>query len=507
MMAAPSPFILLDPRDDVLVCREDVAPETPMPDGAPVREAVPAGHKLARRDIADGAPVLKYGTVIGFASAPIRAGAHVHRHNLGLTDFARDATPAVDAVPVDMLPEAGRARFDGYLRADGQAGTRNYIGVIASVNCAASVCRFIAEHFRGPALAPFGNVDGVVALGHHSGCGMDRGHGLAVLRRTIAGYVRNPNLAGVLLVGLGCEVNQIGTLLESDGLVPSPMLQGLVIQDEGGTRATVERGIAIVADMLAEANRHRRQSLPADRLVVALQCGGSDGYSALTANPALGAAMDILVRHGGTAVLSETPEIWGVEHVLARRSVDAAVAGRLMARIDWWRAQMEGQSNQMTNSPPPGNTAGGISTIFEKSLGGIMKAGTSPLRAVYDYAERITERGFVFMDAPGFDPVAATGQVAGGANLICFTTGRGSVFGCKPVPSLKLATNSAMYARMRDDMDINCGDIIDAGVGIEAKSREIFETILRVASGRATRSEALGIGEAEFVPWAPGVVS
>ncbi|GAB5467415.1 MAG: altronate dehydratase family protein [Rhodospirillales bacterium] len=502
-----APFIRLHGNDNVAVARAQVSVGATVAPGVTAQEEIPAGHKVALTDIAKGQAILKYSVTIGEAGEDIAAGRHVHRHNVVLVDRGRDYAFCSEARPTEVLPEAEQARFQGILRADGAVATRNFIGVLASVNCSASVCRFIADAFRGEALADFPQVDGVVALTHTTGCGMDTQTGLSVLRRTLAGYARHPNFAGLLIVGLGCERNQVAGLLESQGLNRSAALQTLVIQEDGGTRSTVERGVAAIHEMLPEANRVTRQPVSARHLKIGLQCGGSDGYSALTANPALGAAMDRLVRHGGTAILSETPEIYGVEHLLTRRAATPEVGQKLVDLLDWWKAYTKGESNQMTNNPPPGNTAGGLATIFEKSLGSAMKGGTTALQGVYGYAEPIERPGFVFMDAPGFDPVAATGQVASGANLICFTTGRGSVFGCKPVPSLKLATNSDLYRRMTEDMDINCGAILDGEASIESMGETIFQALLETASGKATKSELLGMGDAEFVPWQLGATS
>lgn len=506
-MPDPDFFIRLNERDNVLVARTECAEGTPVANAVRTLTAIPSGHKVAICDIPAGTPILKYATVIGFAACDIAAGAHVHRHNVELSEYEPDYAFCADAKVTQLIDTAERATFQGIRRADGRFATRNYIGVMATVNCSASVCQFIADHFRGPALDAFPNVDGVVALGHSTGCGMDANTGLTVLRRTLTGYARNPNFAGLVVIGLGCERNQIMQLLASDGLEESDTLRTFNIQGVGGTKSAVEQGIEHVCAMLPAANATVRETVGAEHLCVALQCGGSDGLSGLTANPALGHAMDILVANGGTAVLSETPEIYGAEHILTRRARSPEVAEKLLERIRWWQNHALGESNQMNNNPPPGNTEGGLTTIFEKSLGGVMKAGTTRLNAVYEYAERFAEKGLVFMDAPGFDPVAATGQVAGGANVICFTTGRGSVFGCKPVPSIKLASNTAMFERMRDDMDINCGSIMDGKDSIAEKGREIFAAILAVASGRQTKSEELGMGGAEFVPWRIGAVS
>ncbi|MCG8593759.1 MAG: altronate dehydratase family protein [Kiloniellales bacterium] len=475
--------------------------------GVTTRAPVPRGHKVATRDIAEGAAIRKFGQIIGFATRAIAPGEHVHEHNCAMKDFARDYRFAEAARPEDLLPEAERATFQGYRRDGGRVGTRNYLGILTSVNCSASVARFIAQAAeREGLLADYPNVDGVVALVHGTGCGMAMsGEGYDLFKRVQWGYAGHPNLAGVLLVGLGCEVFQIPRFMEAYGLSEGEGFRTLTIQGEGGTRRTIDQGLAVLREMLPRADAARRETCPADALTLALQCGGSDGYSGITANPALGAAADLLVRNGGTAILSETPEIYGAEHLLTRRAESRAVGEKLIARIKWWEDYTARNGGEMNNNPSPGNKAGGLTTILEKSLGAAAKGGTSTLRGVYLYGERIDRRGFVFMDSPGYDPCSVTGQVASGANVVCFTTGRGSAFGYKPAPSIKLATNSQVYARMTEDMDINCGDVLE-GVSIEDKGREIFETILAVASGRPSKSEALGYGDNEFVPWQIGAV-
>jgi altronate hydrolase len=500
--------IRLSPADNVVVARADLLPGTPLTEErVTCRGHVPAGHKLATAPIVKGEPVRKYGQILGFATADIAPGEHVHTHNLAMGNFDRDYAFCADATPTAMVPEAERATFQGIVRADGRGATRNYLGILTSVNCSATAAKLIADQFRGAALTDFPNVDGVVALGHGTGCGMaSEGEAMDVLRRTIAGYARHPNFAGVLILGLGCEANQIGGLMAAEGLDAGPFLHTMTIQETGGTAKTVREGVARLKEMLPEANKARRRTVPASHLTLALQCGGSDGYSGITANPALGAAVDLLVRHGGTAVLSETPEIYGAEHLLTRRAVDRAVGEKLVARIRWWEDYTARTGGEMNNNPSPGNKAGGLTTILEKSLGAVAKGGATNLVEVYRYAEPIAAKGFVFMDTPGYDPVSATGQVAGGANLICFTTGRGSVFGCKPAPSLKLATNTPLYRRMTDDMDLDCGPIAEGKASVQEIGRQIFDLILATASGRQTKSEALGIGEEEFTPWQIGAV-
>ncbi len=507
--APRSPLLHLHPNDNVLVAKTALALGQEIAElGLRLRAQVPAGHKIAARAIAEGEQVKKYDTVIGVATRDLLPGDYIHSHNLQLVDYYRDPAFGADVRPVDYVPEAERATFQGFVRANGSVGTRNFIGILSSVNCSSTVITRIAAHFTPERLAAFPHVDGVVAFAQSSGCGMSSpSEHFDVLRRTLAGYARHPNLAGVLIVGLGCERNQVDALVDSQGLQPGRLMRTLVMQDVGGTRATIAAGIAAIESMLPTADAARRQTVSASHLKIGLECGGSDGFSGITANPALGAAMDILVRHGGTAILSETPEIHGVEFMLTRRAVTPAVGQKLLDRLAWWERYTAGQNAQFNGVVGHGNQAGGLANIFEKSLGSAMKGGTTPLQAVYEYAEPIDTAGFVFMDSPGYDPVASTGQIASGAQLICFTTGRGSMFGSKPAPTIKLASNTAMFTRLEEDMDINCGVVIDAGITVSALGQQIFEHILRHASGEPTKSEALGLGDHEFVPWHLGIVS
>ncbi|HIF70293.1 MAG TPA: altronate dehydratase [Candidatus Lambdaproteobacteria bacterium] len=497
--------IQLHPEDNVAIAVDDFEAGQSMP-GIEVAERIPAGHKLALREIPQGEPIRKYNQIIGFASQSIPAGTHVHSHNTEMRPFERDYAFGVDKKEDD--PVATPATFAGYLRADGRVGTRNYLAVLSSVNCSATVARYIADSFRDEDVkAEFPNVDGVVSLTHSTGCGQSiKGEGLTLLRSVMAGYATHPNVSGAVLVGLGCEINQIADLLDAHGLARGPGLQTMTIQDSGGTKVTVERGIAMIKEMLPEANKAVRSTVPVGQLTLGLECGGSDGYSGITANPALGAAADLLVRHGGTAVLSETPEIYGAEHLLTRRAVSREVGEKLIALIRWWEAYTARNGSELDNNPTPGNKAGGLTTILEKSLGAVAKGGTMNLSGVFNFAEKINTKGFVFMDSPGYDPVSITGQVASGANIVCFTTGRGSVYGCKPAPSVKLATNSPMYQRMSDDMDVNCGEILDGSTTVQEKGEQIFQLILDTASGKPSKSEELGFGENEFTPWQLGAV-
>ncbi len=482
-------ILTLHPEDDVGVALREY-------------DGIPAGHKVALHAISAGSPIRKYGQVIGVATRDIAEGEHVHTDNLGMDAAGRGGQAgATDWTTPVVTPRT----FNGYRRADGRAATRNYVGIVTSVNCSATVARHIADQFRGPALERWPNVDGVVALTHGSGCGLGTEEdGLKQLERTLAGFAKHPNFAAVLLLGLGCETNQVSRLMANHGLAENDRVKALVIQDAGGTASTVRQGVDAIEAMLDRADQARREPLPVSELTLGLQCGGSDGLSGITANPALGVAADLLVAHGGTAILSETPEIYGAEHLLIDRAARPDVADALRERIAWWEDYAARNGGDLDNNPSPGNKAGGLTTILEKSLGAVAKSGRSPLQGVYRYGEPIDRKGFVFMDSPGYDPMSITGQVASGANLVAFTTGRGSVYGCKPVPSLKLATNTPLFERMRDDMDLNCGAIVDGEVSVEEMGERIFEQLVATASGEKTASERLGFGDDEFLPWVFG---
>ena len=499
------PVIRLHANDDVLIAAQQLVPGTMIgTENVSVRDLIPPGHKMAAHDLKTGDAVRRYNQIIGFAKADIAAGQHVHVHNLGMGEFERDL--GIGQTVQELPKVATPATFMGYKRPNGKVGTRNYIAVISSVNCSATVTRAIANHFSREKLTAFPNVDGVIALPHPLGCGINvNGEGMQILRRTMVGFARHPNFAGVLFVGLGCEQNQIAPLVEMIGQHEPGMLQQVIMQVEGGTAAAIRKGIALVEDMLPKANQYQREEASVSNLIVGLNCGGSDGYSGITANPALGGASDLLVAQGATTVLSETPEIYGAEHLLTRRAATPEIAQKLIDRIAWWKDYCARTGGELDNNPSVGNKAGGLTTILEKSLGAVAKGGTSTLNGVYLFAEPIDVKGFVYMDTPGYDPVSATGQAAGGAQIICFTTGRGSAFGCAGVPTIKLATNSALFERMRDDMDVNCGDLIN-GTPMPEISQRILDAIIRHASGEKVRSEILGYGNDEFLPWQVGAV-
>ena len=466
---------------------------------------VPCSHKIATAEIGQGEAVRKYAQIIGYASTDIRPGEHVHTHNVDFRNTSADYEFATDLKPVDVVSELARDTFMGYRRENGKVGTRNYIGILTSVNCSATAARMIASAFGPEEMANYPNVDGVVAFVHGTGCGMaGQGEGFDALQRVLWGYARNPNHAGIVMVGLGCEMNQIDWLLEAYGLKQGPLFKAMNIQDTEGLAKTVETGIEMVRAMLPEANKCQREPCPVSELMVALQCGGSDALSGITANPALGYACDLLVAQGGTAVLAETPEIYGAEHLLTRRACDEKTGEKLIQLIKWWEDYTARNKGSMDNNPSPGNKRGGLTTILEKSLGAAAKGGTTPLNGVYKYAEPVTAKGFTFMDSPGYDPASVTGQIASGCNLVTFTTGRGSAFGSKPSPCVKIATNTEMYTRLIDDMDINAGAMLTEDLCLEEKGREIYQLLLDVASGRQSKSEAQGLGDYEFVPWQIG---
>ncbi len=506
--------VLLRSDDDVAVAAR------PIPAGAVVEvggrsvravEPIALGHKLAVRAVAEGAAVRKYGQVIGFASKAIGEGAWVHSHNLRADLFERDYAFASE-VPASRGTVETPRTFPGYLRADGRVGTRNTIAVVSTVNCSASTSRLIADRFSGGEWRrEFPHVDAVFAVAHKGGCAMPTGgpdH--AQLARVLAGFADHPNVAACVVVGLGCEVVQAVDVIEAGSLVPGgakvsgrrpPRL--LNIQEEGGIARTVEAAARAVAKLLPEVDACRRTEQPLSKLVLGLECGGSDGNSGVTANPALGVAADLLVGQGGTAVLAETTEIYGAEHLLTRRAVSRAVGEKLVERIKWWEWYTGLFGITPDNNPSPGNKAGGLTTIYEKSLGALAKGGSSPLVDVVGYGERAVGPGLVFMDTPGYDPVCTTGLVAGGATVLVFTTGRGSVLGLRPTPCLKVSTNTPLFERMGDDMDLDAGTILE-GEPVEAVGRRLFEAILDVAGGRVTKGEVRGVGEEEFAPWQIG---
>ena len=499
--AIGNPVLQLSTEDNVGVALRSLKPGENL-NGLTVEKAVPKGHKVALAPIASGDRVKKYAQTIGVARDAIALGEHIHTHNLDFqnNDAAHDFCSDIHNVSINSTDV-----FQGFKRGDGRVGTRNFIAVLSSVNCSATAVHHIVNSITDEILQAYPNVDGIAAFTHGTGCGMaTQGEGWDNLQRVLAGYATHPNIGGVLFVGLGCEASQIQSTLSEHALSRGPLLCTMNIQTSGGHKKTVEQGHQHLLSMLPEVNKISRESCSASSLMLALQCGGSDAWSGITANPALGYAADLLVKQGGTAVLAETPEIYGAEHLLTRRAVNTDVANHLMERIEWWQAYVERNNGSLDNNPSPGNKLGGLTTILEKSLGAVAKGGTSPLTGVFKYAQAVDCKGFVFMDSPGYDPASVTGQVAGGCNLVSFTTGRGSTFGCKPAPSLKIATNTEMYSQLEDDMDINAGTIVSEGDSVATVGQQIYDKLLRVASGEKTLSEQHGLGDNEFVPWQIG---
>jgi altronate hydrolase len=518
-------IIRLHPSDNVVIAKASLPADARLADGTAdivVKQTIPGGHKLAIAPIAPGEAVRRYGQIIGFATRSIEPGDHVHSHNLSAGDFAREYAFGVDAKPIDLVPEQDRRTFRGYHRANGRVGTRNYVALISTVNCSAHVTRQIAQHFTPDRLAPYPNVDGVIALTHACGCSAQVGGAEhRQLQRVLAGMALHPNVGAYVLIGLGCEVNQIGDLaavilslaetknparpaeiLRRDAAQndTSRAMPALVIQDLGGTRKTIEAGIKAVEELLPLVNAIERTPQPISELMIGMECGGSDSWSGVTANPLVGRVGDEIVQQGGTIVVSETTEIYGAEHLLTRRAINAEVGRKLIDHVKGWETYTQRIGTEIDNNPTPGNKAGGLTTIYEKALGAIAKGGSTPLTGVYAYAEPVTTRGFAFMDSPGNDWTSVTGEVASGCNLVLFTTGRGSVFGFKPAPSIKIATNTPMFERMIEDMDFNAGRILD-GEQMQHLAQELVELTIAVASGEPSKSEALGCGEAEFAPW------
>jgi altronate hydrolase len=499
----------LNPTDDVAIAKQPISPGvTIIRDSAPdiaINHFIPSGHKFALNAVESGKPIRRYGQIIGFATQAIKTGDHVHTHNLAVEEFARDYAFCSEIKAVEFVPENQRRTFMGYKRADGRVGTRNYIAILASVNCSAHTIQEIVRHFTPERLSTYPNVDGVIALTHDMGCGQRvGGDDIQILQRTIVGMARHPNVGAYLMVGLGCETNQIQDIMDNYHLrsetTESGLPLNLTIQGQGGIRKTVEAGMKMVEDLLPIVNQTPRTPQPISELVVALKCGGSDGWSGVTANPVVGFLADEIVRQGGSAVLAETPEIYGAEHLLTRRAINQEVGEKLIAKVRWWEAHARKHNMEIDNNPSAGNKVGGLTTILEKSLGAVAKSGTSPLMGVYDYAEPITSRGFTYVDTPGYDPVCVTGQVASGCTVVLFTTGRGSVFGYKPAPSIKITSNSEIFEHMADDMDFNAGKVLD-GADLKATADELLDLVIAVASGELSKSEAQGVGESEFIPW------
>jgi altronate hydrolase len=499
-------FVLDETLDNVGIAMQPLAPGDVVSYGGAsinVRTAVPARHKIALVDIGDGDMIRKLGHVIGIATTGISAGEHVHVHNLAVPPAQRAPASRPGDTRGAWHPgvEAALTSFLGYVRPDGRVGTRNYIGILPSVNCAATVAR-LAATVAAPRVAGIPACDGVIALAHELGCGMAQGTTEdELLRRTLRGYATHPNLAAVVVVALGCEVNQPENFLDG-----SPVeVEHVSIQELGGTNATVAAIVDRIGALAGSFEKLRRRPVPLSELTLGLQCGGSDAASAITANPTLGVASDLLVAAGGRVILGETPEIFGAEQLLRERAETPEVGARIDEKIAWWLDYAARNGVELDSNPSAGNREGGITTIWEKSLGAVLKGGSAPLSDVVDYAAPVVSRGLTFMDTPGYDPVSATGMVAGGANVLAFTTGRGSVYGSRPVPCLKISSTTQLYERMPHDIDFDAGGATTRAAQLE-RGAELFEAIVQMASGELSKSELLGFGAEEISPWRVGAV-
>ena len=491
--------IILSKKDNVAVAAMSIPAHKEINSNLKSKDSIPFGHKIALSNINKNDFIYKYGQVIGIASKDIVEGEHVHSHNLEFTEFQREFK--INKQKNTEYKSENNFFFEGFKRKNGKAGTRNYIGLLSTVNCSATVVKKIANNINNnPELQKYDNIDGVVCLKHSSGCGMNnKGYGMKVFNQTIEGFKHHPNFSKVFVIGLGCECAQISLYKEEDDKVIY-----MNIQDEGGTKKIIESVSNQIFDMLPNLDADKRVKIPVSELIVALQCGGSDAYSGITANPALGYASDLLVKQGGSTILSETPEIYGAEHLLIERAKNENIIKKLQQQIDWWKNYTSIHDGSLDNNPSPGNKKGGLTTILEKSLGAVAKSGNSIMMDVLSYSEPLKKKGFNYMDSPGYDPVSVTGQVASGSNVICFTTGRGSCFGFKPTPSLKIATNTNMYNKLEEDMDINAGVIMDGESNIREMGEKIFKQIIDTASGKLTKSEINGYGDDEFNPWIIG---
>ena len=491
--------ILLNGNDNVAIARVPLSPGQRITAGKAdiaSSDSVLPGHKIALGNIRAGEPIRRYGEVIGLARCDIAAGQHIHEHNL----VYQELEPTFDGTAPVSTHTASTRSFEGYKREDGRIGTRNYIAVVAASNCAAHTVSLIERHFEGRTLPP--HVDGVVSFPHGDGCAQAIGPDTQQLQRTLEGVLDHPNVAAAVILGLGCEVNQIDHYLGRKSEYASKNLVGLTLQDSGGTRRAVEQATRDIERLLEQTAGLKRTPVPASALVLGLNCGGSDSFSGITANPALGYCSDLIVREGGTVVLAETTEIFGAEHTLLRRAKDEQTARKLLGCIQYYKDYLRQFGGSFNDNPSPGNKKGGLTNIVEKSLGAVAKAGTTTLEDVVGYGERIRSHGFVFMNTPGYDPASLAGLAAGGVNLIAFTTGRGSAIGFPTIPTLKISSNSDTFRRMPDNMDINAGTVADGTATVEEVGKEIFESLLRIASGEKTKAEILG--HHEFVPWKIG---
>jgi altronate hydrolase len=507
--------IIVDPSDNLAVVKGPTAPglEMALPSGRRIRlrAAVPAGHRFATRDIDAGEFVLQYGQPIG-TSLGIREGDLISHDNM------TDDVPVVRDLPEDLrtpppvyIPERERATFRGFRRRDGRVGTRNFVLIVPTSMCASHEAQQISlmAEFLHYSRERYANVDGVVAIPHNKGCGCQDGSTIDVMLRTLSNYADHPNVGGVVLMDLGCEKTNLERvekyLLNREKAFDKPVAK-IGIQEVGGTQAAIERGLREVELMLPEVNRAVREEVSVSELVMGVKCGGSDGFSGISANPSLGRAADTLVRSGGTVLITEVPEFCGAEHIIARRAKDAATGRDVYRVIDWYKDYASKFGAVLNQNPSPGNVAGGLLNITIKSLGAMSKAGTTRVEGVVDYAETPKARGLHLMQGPGYDQESTPGLVAAGATVVVFTTGRGTTIGNAIAPVVKLASNSAVFERMSRDIDLSAGGVIDGTETIDEVGARVFEHVRRVASGEVP-AKAEEHKHREFQFWAEQTVS
>jgi len=507
--------IIVSSEDNLAVVKEPTTPglEVALPGGCVVRvkDSVPPGHRFATRDIPAGEYVLQYGHPIG-TSLGIREGEMISHANM------KDDVPVVRELPEDLhhpapdyIPEFERATFKGFRRPDGRVGTRNFILIVPTSMCASHEAQQIAlmAEFLHYKRERFPNVDGVVAIPHNKGCGCQEGSTIEVMLRTLSNYADHPNVGGVVLLDLGCEKTNLARvekyLLKREKSFDKPVAK-IGIQEIGGTQAAIEQGLREVERMLPEVNRIEREECSVGELVLGVKCGGSDGFSGISANPSLGRAADTLVRSGGTVLITEVPEFCGAEHIIAHRAKDAETGRAVYRMIDWYKEYASKFGAVLNQNPSPGNVAGGLLNITIKSLGAMSKAGTTRVEGVVEYAEPPKGRGLHLMQGPGYDQESTPGLVAAGATVVVFTTGRGTTIGNAIAPVIKLASNDAVFRRMSRDIDLSAGGVLEGTETIEEVGARVFEHVRRVAGG-----EVLALAEEhkhrEFQFWAEQTVS
>lgn len=507
--------IIVDPKDNVAVVKKrtwtGLEVELPGGDVVCVSSAVAPGHRFAIRPIPVHDYVLQFGQPIG-TSLGIKEGDLISPENMS------NAVPTVRDLPDDLfneppayIPEDKRLRFRGYRRPDGRVGTRNYVLIVPTSMCSSHEAQQISmmAEFLLHSRQKYPNVDGVVAIPHNKGCGCQDGSNVEIMLRTLANYADHPNVGAVIMMDLGCEKTNLAFvdkyLLKREKPFDKPVAR-ISIQKAGGTQAAIEQGLKEVEWMLPEANRCKREEVSVGELVLGVKCGASDGFSGISANPALGRAADLLVRSGGTVLITEVPEFCGAEHLLANRAKDAETGRAVYRLVDWYKEYASRFGAVLNENPSPGNVAGGLLNITIKSLGAIAKAGSTRVEGVTEYGQTPQCRGINLMQGPGYDQESTPGLVAAGATVVVFTTGRGTTIGNAITPVIKLASNTAVFERMSRDLDLSAGGVVDGTETIDEVGLRVFQHLRRVATGEIlARAEEHKHREFQF--WAETAVS